>query len=140
MTPRSKRNLETAMQAEAFASAKFARFAAGARKDHDESLASLFQDAADVDRFQHFAQHAEMAGLAADGADENLNQAIEQVIRQIGMYDTFTREAWADGDGCAKAHFERIRNDEVTQLMAFRAARQINTKDPEDEIVMVAGA
>ena len=92
MNPRTKQNLHTAMQAEALAYAKFARFAAAARMHEDVGLATLFQQSADVDRCHHFAQQAELAGIVGS-SDDNLANAIEQTIHQIAMYEIFTRQA-----------------------------------------------
>jgi rubrerythrin len=109
------------MQAEAVAYAKFLRFAAAARRNNEQSVAALFEEAADVDRCQHFAREAELAHMTGT-EDENLHSAIETVIRQIAMYDGFIRQASADGDLAAVRVLEKVRNDKLTQLVAFRAA------------------
>jgi len=124
MTTRTMRNLDAAMQAEALAYAKLARFAAAARLHDNETLAALFQEAADVDRCRHFACEAELAGLNG-GEAENLCAAIDLIIRQIAMYDGFVRQAEADGDLQVARVLRRVRNDEITQLLAFRAARHM---------------
>ena len=124
MTTQTMQNLDAAMQAEALAYAKLSRFAAVARLHDNESLAALFQEAADVDRSRHFVCEAELAGL--NGSEpENLNAAIELIIRQIAMYDSFLRQAKADGDLQVAKVLEKVRNNELTQLLAFRAARHM---------------
>ena len=109
------------MQAEAVAYAKFLRFAAAARRRNDQSVAALFEEAADIDRCRNFAQEAELANMTGT-EDENLHAAIETVIRQIAMYDGFIRQATNDGDLAAVRILEKVRNDKLTQLAAFRAA------------------
>ena len=54
MSPETERNLERAMALEAFANAKYTRFAACARMNENPDLASLFQTTADLDRIAHF--------------------------------------------------------------------------------------
>jgi len=124
MTVRTMQNLNAAMKAEALAYATLSRFASAARLRDDQTMAALFQEAADVDRCRHFAREAKLTGLTGS-AGENLDAAIELVIRQIAMYDGFLCQAKADGDLQVARVLERVRNDELTQLLAFRAARHI---------------
>lgn len=139
MNPRTKQNLHTAMQAEALAYAKFARFAAAARMHEDVGLATLFQQSADVDRCHHFAQQAELAGIVGS-SDDNLANAIEQTIHQIAMYEIFTRQAaGADGDQLVKTHFENIRKDHLALLVALRAAMKNEKKSEEAEVLAAKG-
>ena len=136
MKTRTMQNLTSAMQAEAVAYAKFLRFAAAARLHNDRSVAALFEEAADVDRCQHFAREAELAHLTGT-EDGNLHAAIETVIRQIAMYDGFVRQATADGDQPAVRVLEKIRNDKMTQLVAFRAALQGNAQGDESPLALL---
>jgi len=77
MSPRTERNLNTAMQIEAFTHAEYLRFAARARMNENPDIARLFQDAADADRTDHFTKEAEIAGLVANDS-ENLKHAIKR--------------------------------------------------------------
>ena len=56
MTLRTQRNLDVAMHGEAFAAAKYKRFAAFARTNGNYQLAELFNQIADDNRIDHFAK------------------------------------------------------------------------------------
>ncbi|MFZ0592123.1 MAG: hypothetical protein WAM39_16780 [Bryobacteraceae bacterium] len=118
MNPRTKQNLNIAMQSEAFALAKYLRFAAHARMNENWDLANLFQTAADTGRIEHFAKEADLAGLVTNEYD-NLKDAMDEKRAQASMYDRFARQAIADGDTAAAELFEKIREENVTQALAF---------------------
>src|SRR3954452_3126903 len=63
MTLRTKRNLDIAMHGEAFAAAKYKRFAALARTRGIADHAELLSDLADESRIGHFADEFRLAGL-----------------------------------------------------------------------------
>jgi rubrerythrin len=136
MSPRTKRNLNTAMQNEAFTEAEYIRFAARARMNESWSLANLFQAAADADRTEHFAEEAELACLVADNS-ENLKHAIDEKRAEVAMYARFLREATSDGDLAAAALFDRIRTEEATQAEAFETALRIRTGECSARLVEV---
>lgn len=56
-------DLSSAMHGEAFAYAKYMLYAEHARKNCNQELAKLFEDAAQTERFEHFAEEARLAGL-----------------------------------------------------------------------------
>jgi len=97
MSPETNRNLRTAMEAEAFAHARFTRFAACARMRGDPDLARLFQTIADEERMHHFSMEADLAGATGSDAD-NLRYAIEDVSKHIEMYGQFAEQAATAGD------------------------------------------
>jgi rubrerythrin len=130
MKTRTVQNLKSAMQSEAVAYANFSIFAAAARLHHDQTSAALFEEAADVDRRRHFACEAELAHLTGS-AQENLQSALQTVIRQMAMYDTFIRQATSDGDLAVVRVLESVRHDKLTQLLAFCAALQENQQSEE---------
>ena len=76
MNQRTQKNLVTAMHGEAFAFVKYMLFAEHARKNGHPELADLFEKTAHVERFEHLAEEAELAGLVGSDAD-NLADAIE---------------------------------------------------------------
>ena len=121
MSPRTKKNLSTAMQTEAFTHAEYLRFAAHARRNEYWDLAKLFQDAADTDRTEHFATEAEVAGLVRDDTD-NVRHAVEEKRAEAAMYHQFAKEATADGDFAAAALFEKMQAAAVDQTEGFEAA------------------
>ena len=69
-------NLSTAMHGEAFAYVKYLLYAEHARKSGNKELADLFEKTANTERFEHFAEEAQLSGLVGNDAD-NLNDAIK---------------------------------------------------------------
>jgi rubrerythrin len=108
MNQRTRQNLITAMKTEAFAQAKYARFAARARMEEEWDAARIFQRAADSDRTEHFAREAEIADLCAS-TEENLKTAIDEQSKQAVMYKRFADEAAEDGESSAAAIFAHVQ-------------------------------
>ena len=120
MSPRSKQNLMSAMQCDAFDAAKYGRLAARARMDSDWDLAEAFQESADDDRTEHFGKEAELGGIVASSPD-NLRNAIDAETRELAMFTNFASEAKEDGDLGVAAVFERICSDKVERRARFEA-------------------
>jgi len=115
-------HLSAAMHGEAFAYAKYLLYAERARQDGSEELANLFEQSAKTERFEHFAQEAQLAGLVG-GNVNNLKDAIGGEAYEVNtMYFRFGREAATAGDGAAAQLFEEIRQDEMKHRDAFMAA------------------
>lgn len=115
-------NLLTAMHGEAFAYAKYLLYAQHARQSGNKDLAALFEKAAKVERLQHFAEEAQLAGLVGSDAD-NLKDAINGESYEVEtMYLDFASQANAAGDKAAADRFEEIRHDEMGHRDAFQAA------------------
>lgn len=115
-------NLSTAMHGEAFAYAKYLLYAHHARQHGNTELANLFRRAANTERFQHFAEEAELAGLVGSDA-ENLREAINGESYEVDtMYREFAEQAAAAGDKSAADRFEEVRHDEMGHRDAFKAA------------------
>jgi len=115
-------DLSTAMRGEAFAYAKYLLYAEHARKSGNKELADLFEKTANTERFEHFAEEAELAGLVGSDA-ENLGDAIKGESYEIDiMYLEFAGQATAAGDTAAAARFEEIRHDEMGHRDAFNSA------------------
>lgn len=115
-------NLSTAMHGEALAYAKYMLYAQHARSNGKKQLVALFERAARTERFQHFAEEADLAGLV--GSDEdNLRDAIQGESYEVDtMYREFAQQAAAAGDKAAADRFEEIRHDEMGHRDAFKAA------------------
>ena len=110
------------MRGEAFAYAKYLLYAEHARKSGNKELADLFEKTANTERFEHFAEEAELAGLVGSDA-ENLRDAIKGESYEIDiMYLEFAGQATAAGDTAAAARFEEIRHDEMGHRDAFNSA------------------
>lgn len=115
-------NLSTAMHGEAFAYAKYLLYAHDARQHGNTELVNLFRRAANTERFQHFAEEAELAGLVGSDAD-NLRDAIKGESYEVDtMYREFAEQAAAAGDKSAADRFEEVRHDEMGHRDAFKAA------------------
>src|ERR1700674_813433 len=113
-------NLSTAMHGEAFAYAKYLLYAEHARKSGNKELADLFEKTANTERFEHFAEEAELAGLVGSDAD-NLKDAIKGESYEIDtMYFEFAQKAKVAGDTVAAARFEEIRHDEMVHRDTFK--------------------
>lgn len=115
-------NLSTAMHGEAFAYVKYLLYAEHARKDGNMELAELFEKTANTERFEHFAEEAELAGLVGSDAD-NLKDALKGESYEIElMYREFAQTAEAAGDRAVADRFEEIRHDEMGHRDAFKIA------------------
>ena len=115
-------NLFIAMHGEAFAYVKYLLYAEHARKNGNKELADLFEKTAHTERFEHFIEEAELAGLVGSDAD-NLKDAIEGESYEVDtMYLEFAQRAKVAGDAAAAARFEEIRHDEMGHRDAFKTA------------------
>lgn len=122
ISQKTQGNLSTAMHGEAFAYAKYLLYAHHARQHGNTELANLFRRAANTERFQHFAEEAELAGLVGSEAD-NLRDAIKGESYEVDtMYREFAEQAAAAGDKSAADRFEEVRHDEMGHRDAFKAA------------------
>jgi rubrerythrin len=122
LNAKTHENLSTAMHGEAFAYAKYMLYAHHARKNGNTTLANLFTNAAKTERFQHFAEEAELAGLIGTDA-ENLKDAIHGESYEVEtMYREFAEQAKQAGDTAAADRFEEVRQDEMKHRDAFKAA------------------
>lgn len=115
-------NLSTAMHGEAFAYVKYSLYAEHARKNGHQELADLFDETARTERFEHFAEEAQLAGLVGSDAD-SLKESIKGESYEIDtMYLEFAQKAKVAGDMAAAARFEEIRRDEMRHRDGFKAA------------------
>jgi len=122
LSSQTQKNLSTAMRGEAFAYAKYSLYAKQAQRNGNADLASLFEETANTERFEHFAEEAQVAGLVGSEA-ENLKDAIEGESYEVDtIYREFAKEAAASGDNVAADRFEEIRRDEAKHRDAFKAA------------------
>jgi len=122
LNQKTQENLSTAMHGEAFAFAKYVLYARQARRNGNVELARLFRNAAHTERFQHFAEEAQLAGLVGSDAD-NLKDAIKGESYEVEtMYREFAEQAAAAGDKAAADRFEEVRHDEMGHRDAFKAA------------------
>jgi rubrerythrin len=119
---RTNENLSTAMHGEAFAHAKYLLYAKQAQRNGHADLARLFEETANVERSQHFAEEAALAGAVRSDTD-NLRDAIKgESYEADTMYREFADQARASGDPAAVDRFEEVRRDEMAHRDAFKAA------------------
>ena len=129
-TKQTMDNLSTAMHGEAFAYAKYSLYAEHARKNGNKEIADLFEKAAKMERFQHFAEEAQLAGLVRSDA-ENLRDAMKGESYEVDtMYFEFAQQATKDGDKAAADRFEEVRRDEMKHRDAFKAALAALESEP----------
>ena len=84
--------------------------------------ARLFEETAKVERLQHFAEEAALAGLVGSDA-ENLSDAIKGESYEVDtMYREFAEQAKTRSDPAAADRFEEVRRDELSHRDAFKAA------------------
>ena len=122
MKSQTKNNLLTAMHGEAFAYVKYMLFAERARKNGRADLAGLFENTANVERFEHFAEEAELAGLVGTD-EENLQDAITGESYEVDiMYGDFAQQARTAGDQAVADRFSEIRRDERGHRDLYKAA------------------
>jgi rubrerythrin len=122
LSQKTQENLSTAMHGEAYAYAKYLLYAKQAQRNGNTELANLFTKAANTERFQHFAEEAQLAGLAGSDVD-NLKDAIKGESYEVDtMYREFAEQAVAAGDKAAADRFEEIRHDEMGHRDAFKSA------------------
>lgn len=122
MNEQTMKNLSTAMHGEAFAYAKYLLFAEHARKNGNTKVADIFESAAKTERFEHFSEEAQIAGLVGSDAD-NLKDAIKgESYEAETMYREFAQQAKQAGDHEAAKRFEEIRLDEAKHRDAFNVA------------------
>lgn len=115
MTLRTRRNLNVAMRGEAFAAAKYKRFAAFARTRGNGPLGDLLAQIADDSRMNHFAREIQIAGSIADDAS-NLQAVIREKRHHMERYRQFAEDAEKDGDLNAAFLFRTIIDDDQRHL------------------------
>ena len=119
--PRTTANLQSAMQGEAFAWAKYTLFAKHAAAAGRPRLAALFNGAGQMELREHFVGEANLAGLVAD-VPGNLRISIAAETQAMAMYGAAAQRAAQAGDAAAAALFRQIRGDERSHREAFLAA------------------
>jgi rubrerythrin len=119
---KTREHLLEAMHGEAFAFVKYMLFSEAAKKHGNPNLAELFEKTANVERFEHFAEEAELLGLVGNDA-KNLQDAIEGETYEVTtMYKEFAEDARVAGDLAASERFSEIRNDEIGHQAAYKKA------------------
>jgi rubrerythrin len=122
MNTETRDHMLQALHGEAFAFVRYMLFAEAARRNGRPDLADLFERTAHTERFEHFAEEAELAGLVGKDED-NLREAIAGERYEVEtMYPNFAQQAQLAGDTAAAQRFAEIRDDESHHLAAFERA------------------
>lgn len=112
MDSQTHENVLAALQGEAFAHARYVLFAAAARRQGEERLASMFEGIAAVELHEHFAELAELVGLAGTDAD-NIRAAIQDENLEVeAKYPQFAEQARGAGHVVIAELFEEMAEDE----------------------------
>lgn len=121
MQQRTHQHLLDSMHGEAFAYAKYMLYARQARDNGQPAVADLFEQTAQTELLEHFAEEAALAGLGGSDA-ANLRDAVAGESYEVEtMYRQFAEDAKADGDEAAAARFAEVRQDEARHRDAFAA-------------------
>ncbi|TQS21213.1 rubrerythrin family protein [Microbispora sp. KK1-11] len=128
---RTLENLRTAMKGEAFAYAKYTLYGDKARETGQPRLARLFHRTAAVERTEHFAEHANLAGAVRD-TGTNLCATIKgETYEGTQMYPDYARRASAAGDTEAADLLSGTAKDELKHAKAFsRQVSRLGTQCP----------
>lgn len=119
MDTTTQQNLLAALHGEAFAYARYSLFAAAARADGDEKLATLFEGMANVELHEHFAELAALAGIVGADAD-NVATAIQDENEESEVaYPAFAAQARAAGETAAAERFAELAADEAEHARAL---------------------
>ncbi len=122
LTQQTLDNLTTAMRGEAFAYTKYLLYGQHAQQSGNTQLGNLFEQTAKTERFQHFSEEAQLAGLVGNDTD-NLRDAIAGEASEINtMYFKFAQEADSVSDFSAAKLFREVRDDERVHRDAFQQA------------------
>jgi rubrerythrin len=120
---RTKTNLDTALHGEAEAYAKYNLWGEHATKKGNPDVGRLFHGTGAVERQEHFAEQAELAGLVGSTRD-NLTKAITgERYESTTMYPDFAHRATTAGDNDAARMFSDTATDEGEHAHAFEQAR-----------------
>ncbi|WP_205718316.1 ferritin family protein [Actinomadura sp. WMMA1423] len=120
-SPRTLRNLETALRGESFANARYTVYGEHARVRYPK-LARLFERTAAVELTEHFAELANLAGYV-HRTRENLRKSIAgETYEATTMYPGFARTAREEHAFRAAALFTEIAGDEAAHARAFKRA------------------
>ncbi|WP_204059637.1 ferritin family protein [Microbispora corallina] len=128
---RTLENLRAAMKGEAFAYAKYTLYGDRAGETGQPRLAELFHRTAAVERTEHFAEHATMAGAVRD-TGTNLCATIKGETHEgTRMYPDYARQASAAGDTEAARLLNDTAKDELRHAKAFsEEASKLGTQCP----------
>ncbi len=95
------------MHSEAFASAKYKRYAAFSRSNENKAFARLLAELADDSRIDNFAEELKLSGIVG-GDLANLKDVLQDMQYHVERYRQFAVEAKNDGDESASLLFSSV--------------------------------
>lgn len=115
-------SIARALRGEAFASAKYRQYASYATGHGRADVGRLLTRLSEIERFEHFAALATLAGLVRD-VRTNLTAAHDGENNEATtMYPAYAKAAETAGDSEAGARFREIARDEAKHRDAFTRA------------------
>ena len=118
----TRQDLLAAMKSEAFAYMKYTMFAEQARKNGNETLASILEHTAADELEKHFKAHAKLYGLLKTDHENLVNAMSAEFVESNQMYLQMATRAEAAGDVVAAKHFSDLAHDEIDHRDAFKGA------------------
>lgn len=134
MTQQTHRNLNVAMHAEAFASAKYKRYAAFSRSHEHAASAKLLTEMADNCRVDNFAEELKLSGMAGDNVT-NLKDVLQDLQYHVERYRQFAAAANKDGDQSASRLFSSVMQKDESLVRELQKA--IDESPQGDSILSV---
>ncbi len=121
MKPQTRRDMEVALQKEAYSILKYRAFAEHARKSGKLALAGLLEETAKFEE-QHFLAEAEMYGLVSEDWNNLANAIVSEYNDYTDNYVKLAERAEANGDKQIAAKYREIAADEAKHHKNFTAA------------------
>lgn len=119
--PQTRRDLEVALQKEAYSILKYRAFAENARKNGKLILAGLLDETAKFEE-QHFFAEAKMYGLVGEDWNNLANAIVSEYNDYTDNYVKLAERAEANGDKEVAAKYREIAADEEKHHNNFQAA------------------
>lgn len=119
--PETRRDLEVALQKEAYSVLKYRAFAENARKNGKITLAGLLEETAKFEE-QHFFAEAKVYGLVGEDWNNLANAIVSEYNDYTDNYVKLAERAEANGDKQIAAMYREIAADEEKHHKTFKAA------------------
>lgn len=119
--PETRRDLEVALQKEAYSVLKYRAFAENARKNGKITLAGLLEETAKFEE-QHFFAEAKMYGLVGEDWNNLANAIVGEYNDYTDNYVKLAERAEANGDKQIATMYREIAADEEKHHKNFKAA------------------
>lgn len=117
---KTEKNLQAAFAGEAQARSKYTYFASVAKKEGYEQIAAIFLETAENEK-EHAKLWFKALGLLGDTSQNLLHAAEGENYEWTEMYDTFAKEAEAEGFTQLAAQFRMVAKIEKSHEERYRA-------------------